>query len=344
MPRHRKLPGQQTLFALGVQRTKRHKCPHCLLVFGKKRYCTAHVNEKHRKLRDYTCPHCPVAPFSRKYERDKHVREVHQNVRTCFCSVCDRPFKRPHDCRKHERTHDGIKDFVCTLCAEPFSRKHDLKRHLAKKHDIGPHYCVGCQHCTTSQVTHTEPDGTVLLLCQTCFNRKTGKEVRVELRWRAYLNEHLGTEHLLLCDQSLRRFGGDSNFKPDRLSRYGDRALLEECDEHQHDDTRRYKDEEGRMLAIMNDPMLAGTTLIVIRWNPHTYTPPEGQQRKGRAERLETHVALVRHLLAHPPTARITVYYLFYSADNPQICRNLPHHLLYSMADVAALSVHGQNA
>jgi len=332
-------PGQLTLDTLGLVRRQQYKCPHCVLVFAEKRYCTAHVNEQHRDGRKYSCPHCAVKPVARKYERDKHVREVHQNLRTCFCPVCDQAFKRPYDCRKHKRTvHDGVKDFLCMLCAAPFSRKHDLQRHLAHRHEIGPHYCAECQHCTTSQVVHTEPDGTEIPMCQTCFNRKTGKEVRIELRWRAYLNEQLGTAHLLLCDQSLRRFGGDSNLKPDRLSRYAHFVLLEECDEHQHVDARRYKDEEGRMLTILRDPFLGGTNLVVIRWNPHTYAPPAGETCKSRAERLEAHVALVRHLLAHPPTARMTVYYLFYSPDNPQICRSLPHYLLASKADVAALA------
>lgn len=342
MPKHRTkraLP-KEAFLALGVIRTKRYKCADCNCIYKHERDRTVHVNESHLELRKFECPepHCASKPFSRERERDKHVREVHLNLRPWPCSVCDLRFKRKYDRKKHEQTHDRKHDHLCPQCNMPFTRPHDLKRHLVTEHQ--PNYCSGCKSFIAGKkMTHTEKDGTMVLLCSACYHDKTGKEVRVELQWREYLNEYLGTEHLLLCDQPMKRFGGDSNFKPDRLSRYGDRALLEECDEHQHEDTHRYKDEEGRMLAIMNDPMLAGTTLIVIRWNPHAYTPPEGQQRKGRATRLETHVALVRHLLVHPPTARITVYYLFYSADNPQICRNLPHHLLYSVDDVAALSV-----
>lgn len=341
MPKHRtkRAPSKEAFLALGVIRTKRYKCLNCNCVLKNAKTLKDHVNESHLKLRKFECPepHCTSGPFSRERERNKHVREVHDKVRLWACSVCDQWFKRKHDRNTHEKTHDGNHDHLCQHCNMPFTRKHDLKRHIVKQHQ--PNYCSGCKSFIAGQkMTHTQKDGTVVLLCPTCYHDRTGHEVRVELQWRTYLNLHLGEEHLLLCDQPMKRFGGTSNFKPDRLSRYGNTTLLEECDEHQHENTRNYKDEEGRMLTIMKDPMLAGTTLIVIRWNPHAYTPPEGQSRLGRAARLETHVALVRHLLTQPPTAPITIYYLFYDANNPQICRHLPHHLLYSLDDIQALT------
>ena len=42
-------------------------------------------------------------------------------------------------------------------------------------------------------------------------------------------------------------------------------------------------------------------------------------------------------LRQHPPSDLITVYYLFYDADNPRICRKYPVRMINSMADVEAL-------
>ncbi|KAI9350134.1 hypothetical protein BDR26DRAFT_575751 [Obelidium mucronatum] len=51
--------------------------------------------------------------------------------REFLCSVCQKPFMRRQDLRRHEQTHLGIKAYTCPLgCGTNFSRSDALQRHL----------------------------------------------------------------------------------------------------------------------------------------------------------------------------------------------------------------------
>jgi hypothetical protein len=114
---------------------------------------------------------------------------------------------------------------------------------------------------------------------------------------------------------------------------------LGECDEKQHTGHNGdYSCEEERLSEIYDEPSICGRKLVVLRWNPDGYRPPAGQTKvKGKEKRMAIYLALHRKLRQHPPSALITVYYLFYSEDNPRICRQYPVHRINSMADVEAL-------
>jgi len=153
--------------------------------------------------------------------------------------------------------------------------------------------------------------------------------------WSDYLDEHLGTEGLLSSDKSLRSQGGCQLYRPDKI--YTDVGYTEigECDEHEHKHSNgSYACDERRISEIYEEEGICGTNMCNLRWNPDSYKPPDGTKRCSRKERLNIYVKLTEKLRAKTHTDKIHVYYMFYSADNQRIARNLPHTMIYTMGDV----------
>jgi hypothetical protein len=94
-----------------------------------------------------------------------------------------------------------------------------------------------------------------------------------------------------------------------------------------------YACEEKRLDEIYNEEGIMGKQMIVIRWNPHTYEPPYGGQQYTLEKRLDLFVRLKMHLRKKPPTALISVFYMFYDEDNEQLCENYPRHMIYEPTD-----------
>lgn len=55
----------------------------------------------------------------------------HQMISKHFsCEICQRPFSRKYDLRRHFRIHTGDKPYSCPCCKKAFARTDALKRHL----------------------------------------------------------------------------------------------------------------------------------------------------------------------------------------------------------------------
>jgi hypothetical protein len=178
-------------------------------------------------------------------------------------------------------------------------------------------------------------------ICRKCLVKK-GRVVnsRDELIWRQYLEDRLDPTYLLGCDKSLKSLGGCSMKRPDWISAYPEFVELGECDEKQHSGYNGGSScEEARLAETYDEPGIIGKKMVVLRWNPDGYKP-QGAQVKitSLKEKLETYVALRKHLLAHPPDDITNVYYLFYSPTNPLIMTKYPVHMIYSITDVETLS------
>ena len=257
----------------------------------------------------------------------------------CDQPDCDYKAKQNSNLKQHlADIHDiDVKWFLCDQSDCDYKTKYNshLKQHLANRHDIGDHKCDYCLGNRNSSILYTDKAlHTVVKICRRCYNKKTGKHSRVELKWSDYLDEKIGTEFLLSSDRSLRSLGGCSLKRPDKLYASQDLVIIGECDEHQHNTCNgNYTCEEQRLSELYDDPSICGKTLVVIRWNPHKYTPPNGQTRKKRSDRLNMYVELHERLCKNPPTDKITVYYMFYDSDNSRICKNLPVKMIYTMND-----------
>ena len=147
------------------------------------------------------------------------------------------------------------------------------------------------------------------------------------------------------CTQRLTRDGARDGAQQHDLPRAEESTVCVEppvgSDERREDDPHheeRRRCEEERLSEIYDEPSICGRKLVVLRWNPDGYQPPAGQAKvTGKEKRMAIYLALHRKLRQHQPSDLITVYYLFYSKDNPRICRQYPVHMINSMADVEAL-------
>ena len=285
--------------------------------------------------------------FSQKSNLNKHtLTHTGEKPHKCDMDGCDFACAIVCNLVTHKRTHTGEKPHKCDVedCGFAFGRKEHLANHKENVHDIGNHECRYCSKNRNSSIPHQDAQEGEVQLCRICFNKATGKVVnsRIELRWRQHLEQELGTAYLLGCDKSLRSLGGCSLKRPDWISRWPEFVELGECDEHQHrGHNGDYSCEEERLSEMYDEPSICGQKMVVLRWNPHGYTPPAGQPKvKSEEERLAIYVALHRRLRQRPPAELISVYYLFYSEDNPRICRNPQYRvrMINSLADVEALS------
>ena len=161
--------------------------------------------------------------------------------------------------------------------------------------------------------------------CRKCYRKLTGAHTRKEKVMSDYLDEKFGTEYLHCSD---RIIGGAActKYRPDKLYTSPHVVLQVECDEHQHRG-QNYSCEQRRISEISEE--FPGKKLLVIRWNPDAYKAG----KVGRAERHERLRKLVmtmnEKLKNHESLPMISVVYLYYDADNPNITRDLPKEFVY---------------
>jgi hypothetical protein len=322
-----------------------HACTHCKKKFKQQSNLKKHMENVHDiDVTWHPCTHCEEK-FKQKSSLKTHLACVHDiDVTWHPCTHCKEKFKQQCNLKTHLAFKHNI-DVTwhpCTHCKEKFKKKSSLKTHSESVHDIGRHKCAYCHQNRNSSLPYQDAQlGEEVQICRACFNKVTGKVVnsRIELWWRERLEQELGTAYLLGCDKSLRGLGGCSLKRPDWLATWPEFVELGECDEKQHTGHNGdYRCEEERLSEIYDEPSICGRKLVVLRWNPDGYTPPAGQTKvKGKEKRMAIYLALHRKLRQHPPSDLITVYYLFYSEDNPRICRQYPARMINSMADVEAL-------
>jgi len=321
-----------------------HPCTHCKEKFKEAGTLKTHLANVHDiGVKWHPCT-CCEQKFKQACNLKTHLAYVHDiGVTWHPCTHCKEKFKEAGHLKTHlADVHDiGVKWHPCTCCEQKFKQACNLKTHLENVHDIGRHKCTYCFQNRNSSIPYDDAGlGGQVRICRKCFNKKTGKESRIELQWSQHLDEQLGTlPYLQGSDKSLRSMGGCSLKRPDKTYLYPEFWLLGECDERQHaGHNGNYSCEEQRLSEIYDEESICGQKMVVLRWNPDQYTPPAGHAKvRSRQERLAIYVALHRWLRAHPPAELISVYYLFYNEDNPRICRQYPVRMISSMADVEAL-------
>lgn len=280
----------------------------------------------------YRCNHCPFKTNT-NYQLKFHLACKHNiGVNWLTCDICKKVCKSKQGLTSHKLYSHGIggKPLQCALCDNTFKGQSDLNRHVANVHDIGKHKCQYCLGNRNSSIPFTSANGTMSKICRECFNKVTGKNSRVEKIWSDYLDEHIGTSHLMGSDASMRKLGGCQLYRPDKLYASPELVIIAECDEHQHAwHSGNYSCDEKRISDLFDE--FGGTPMVVIRWNPDTYKvqTKESAKPKTRQERLQAVVRLFKEVSHNPPTDSIHIYYMYYNADNPRLSQNIPHTMLY---------------
>jgi KRAB domain-containing zinc finger protein len=306
---------------------------------------------------------------------NRHKRRVHNpNCLKFFCDECDYSSIQKSHVQRHQIDIHGkkFKSFICGIedCSESFSYLRDLDYHKAVCHNIDrERFFCGIDNCSYSAKAKPSLVGhrayvhdlgdkecqvcfknvyslnSVLFqkkrfnVCRNCYQRMSGKFSRVEKRMSDWLDKNYGTEFLLSTDKPV---SGDvcRRYRPDKLYADPERVIQIECDEYQHSrSTGDYSCDEKRISEIYDE--FPGKEYIVIRWNPHGFCYPRGQikgkKKPNISERLEILLLLLEKLESISFESPITVIYLFYSPENPNICQNITKRMVYSSEDVENL-------
>lgn len=163
-----------------------HVCQYnCFSKDALKRHLRTHVVPK-----VFICDLCGHK-CSRKYHLGKHIQFKHTKERNFSCPMCPYKFVTKSDLNKHFRKHTGEKPYVCDLCDFRCAKKFYLKSHVQYKHtkekSFSCHMCL--YQCVTKYNldehirTHT---GEKPYLCTICDYRCS---------CRANLNSHMRTKH-----------------------------------------------------------------------------------------------------------------------------------------------------
>jgi hypothetical protein len=101
--------------------------------------------------------------------------------------------------------------------------------------------------------------------------------------------------------------------RPDRVYDFGDKIVVFECDESQHDD-RQCLCEQTRMVNI--GQTFGGVPVYFIRWNPDDYSPESDRKMPEElAKRNKLLADLIRDIKNNKhalPKALVSVIYLYY--------------------------------
>lgn len=123
---------------------------------------------------DNECPICHEK-FMRRLERDRHVKEVHSDVRhkcrdcekvftrlenmhrhwiathsshppVLKCDICDKIFTQVGTLRRHEvQIHANPRRLKCKYCPATYARREKLEKHMESgKHHV-EYYCINCK-------------------------------------------------------------------------------------------------------------------------------------------------------------------------------------------------------
>ena len=283
-----------------------------------------------------------------------HKANIHNiDVTWTYCDQpgCNHKAKDPSNMRQHKADVHNI-NVTWHYCNQPgcnHKAKYasNMRQHKADVHDVGEHTCEFCCFNRNTLIEYFCPKWAITSqICRGCHNIVTGKKIRKEKEWSNYIDEHFGTEYLLLTDKSFKSAGGCINERPDKFYLSPELAMLTECDEHQHMYRNgTYECEEERISKIYDEPGICGKILAVIRWNPDAYTLPEGgvYRKLKKAERLELQVLVMNFILAHPEViaGHVHIFYLLYSPDNPKIAKHYPVSMIYDKSDLK-VDEHGK--
>eukprot|EP00188_Purpureofilum_apyrenoidigerum_P001875 Plantae.Rhodophyta-Purpureofilum_apyrenoidigerum.ctg20846.p1 GENE.Plantae.Rhodophyta-Purpureofilum_apyrenoidigerum.ctg20846~~Plantae.Rhodophyta-Purpureofilum_apyrenoidigerum.ctg20846.p1 ORF type:complete len:304 (+),score=71.58 Plantae.Rhodophyta-Purpureofilum_apyrenoidigerum.ctg20846:65-976(+) len=135
-PRKRQQTTKPKLFA----------CHLCTSTFTARFNLNKHIRTVHENLRPFHCDVCN-ASFQQKCHLKQHKTTVHEHKRPYKCEICSLSFGWPAVLNKHIRLkHEKQRPFSCNLCNSTFQQKTHLTQHLIALHEKKKPF--SCEHCT----------------------------------------------------------------------------------------------------------------------------------------------------------------------------------------------------
>ena len=289
-----------------------------------------------------TWHHCDVDNCNFKTKRPSnlslHKQWVHEiGVTWHYCEECTERCKSKTALRKHKTIkHDiDVTWHYCNVEGCNYKCKQTyisyLKSHKARVHDIGNLECGICYKMCGKVVSHEFTYGQSTLtgtidICRQCCRDYGLKKDRIEHRYMQRLDESIDfPSH----DDQMVKGEACFRYRPDRLY-LGLRVIIHiECDEHQHWSMGSYTCEEQRISDIYDE--FANDVpdhYVVIRFNPDEYDKNDGDREEVFEERARHLAEIIQYVRENPPPEKVSIIYMYYSENNPQITQRWPKYFI----------------
>lgn len=282
--------------------------------------CQTHSEEGMVIVIGRGCEHSECTSKSRYYDFPggkgryctRHKEPGMVDVSNPICEMCSSlasygiPGNKKSRCSRH-RTPGMITrpKAKCITCRKPaFYGKSFVPRHceLHKEEDEDNLIERECLNCHLVMVL--DKDGK----CECCV---PGRFESNRLAKQNALMEYLNRRGLKgdSTDIVIER-GACGRERPDRTFDFGDKIVILECDENQH---QNYESECERVRMINISQSYGGIPVYFIRWNPDHYTPGIPENITRRHKRVADMLVEIRDGVMELPEAFLCVTYLYYN-------------------------------
>ncbi|XP_067625196.1 zinc finger protein 721-like [Eurosta solidaginis] len=129
------------------------KCSECPKSFESlnklNRHLKTHRPEDEKKI--FPCAQCERKFTSKDYAA-KHIKFVHEDIRSFICEECGEAVRTEATLREHMLIHTDYAPFVCEICNKGFKNQYRLKSHK-EIHSCNKYICNECGLQLNSRVT-----------------------------------------------------------------------------------------------------------------------------------------------------------------------------------------------
>ena len=168
----------------------------------------------HTRTTDFRCDLCQ-RPFKQISHLKRHIRDVHEKIKTHTCPVCKECFARKEALKDHVKTHRGERSFICSECGKRCSRQSDLTEHMRIHTGARPYKCTypGCTksfYALSNLKDHQKSHEAPTIPCPKC---------RKLFKLRSHLQRHIRTIHAekatkqYICQRCQKSFSILGRFK-----------------------------------------------------------------------------------------------------------------------------------
>ena len=301
---------------------KKRIYPKCRHGIQQRRCMPCGGTQVHERCKDHNrqITHCIPCGGKRYFNK----KCLDHNVRLSYCEPCGGKKKIAKKCLDH-----GKRLQYCIPCGG------SLLVHTKCKHKLRPERCRDCggeylcSSCLLTQVSHKGA------LCSRCnpkaVTRSPVKEASVAAHLAIWASEGLIKTYdrwnKTAADSSTTVCGG---FRPDFTWNCSTHAVILEVDEHQHT-AYNTKCEFQRMCSLIG---AVGEPVRIVRFNTDAFKIAGKTCNIGRSYRLPLLLQRLQHALTTPPTALITVEYVYYS----QLTQSQEHIQRFSFQEQSCMA------
>ena len=108
-----------------------------------KNLCRSFLKKTGKTPKLYSCDHCNMK-FTKKYNLNSHVNDVHKKVKIYHCDKCPQTFSRLSNLARHIKTDGHLRQFDCQSCKKKIFFRHDAEKKRHVIHSICDPSQVAC--------------------------------------------------------------------------------------------------------------------------------------------------------------------------------------------------------